>query len=842
MADNISDSVDDIGKGIEDFSKSTAQGKAAASKITSAYLDFTRAASATGSAFYDANAKFAKFEKSIDYTSKFLDNAARNIPGVGGAIGSIVRTISTLTEMVFEQNDLQLTAFDRVSKFGAAAGLTTEKLSTITHESNTSVKNNESFLKSIEDSNTGLINLGKTTSEGIGELSQITKTDAIVDEFMRLGQNQDSLRMMQTKYIKMQETLGFGLEKGAKNTRQSSLDYVTSLVGLSAITGHNVDELADQMAAQANDLKFNIKLRELNRAGNDKAIKNFKEAATISASMLSPQTAAGVRDFLSNGVATTKEGEALLSITGGEVSTWAAQLESGQIDALEFNKRVAKAKIDYEQTNRKSLQISKDYREQVGVSVKDLDGAQKIMNAQNLADIKSQVENAKKQKDIDGKIKSGLKETQIDAAKTERQSSITYEKTIGVVSGPVNNVFRILADLVKQTAIGSIKLGNWLSGGTNKELEAALAILGDDKDIKGVNQAIKKSLTETDKQISMQRDEGVKTKAAKDAYDKAIQAKKAAKSPEEKKKADTDIAAADKALQEQRKNEKEKYGTDTLTLEQKRQELLDRQARTQEREKNKKAEKRKQSISGGAAEVSGSFLEFKAGNSNDATHFGQLDPAFGSTVSALAERYYNLSGGKRLSINSSYRSQEEQEAIYKAWVKAGGSKDKPFAGGYYMPSAGGSAHSKGKAVDIDAAQLDFLESKGVLEEFGLHRPHKDRDPVHVVPKAKLGGMFDGPNSGYAALLHGTEAKIPLKNGTISIDMNNKSLSGFTDGKSELSSAGSSSSGSSAPVQEAGQQSTDTLFTDILLAKLDDLNTKVEESNRIYSDIKLYAHN
>jgi hypothetical protein len=839
MADNISDSVDDIGKGIEDFSKSTAQGKAAASKITSAYLDFTRAASATGSAFYDANDKFAKFEKSIDYTSKFLDNASRSIPGVGGAIGSIIRTISTLTEMVFEQNDLQLTAFDRVSKFGIAAGTTAEKLSTITHESNTSVKSNESFLKSIEDSNTGLINLGKTTSVGIDELSQITKTDGVVDEFMRLGQNQDSLRMMQTKYIKMQETLGFGLEKGAKNTRQSSLDYATSLIGLSVITGHNVDELADQMAAQANDLKFNLKLRELNRAGNDKAIKNFKDASTISAALMGPQTAAAVRDFLSNGVATTKEGEALMATTKGEIGLWVAQLESGQIDGVEFNKRIANATTDYEKANRKSLQISKDYQEQTGMSVKRLEGAEKLANVQNMVDVQAQIDLAKKQKDSDGKIKSGLKETQIDAAKTERQSAITYEKTMGVVSGPVNFVFRTLADLVKQTAIGAIKLGNWLSGGTNKELEAALAILGDDKDIKGVNQAIKKSLTETDKQISMQRDEGAKTKAAKDAYDKAMQAKKAAKSPEEKKKADADVIAADKALQEQRKNEKAKYGTDTLTLEQKRQELLDRQARTQEREKNKK---RKQSISGGAAEVSGSFLEFKAGNSNDAKHFGQLDPAFGSTVSALAERYYNLSGGKRLSINSSYRSQEEQEAIYKAWVKAGGSKDKPFAGGYYMPSAGGSAHSKGKAVDIDAAQLDFLESKGILEEFGLHRPHKDRDPVHVVPKAKLGGMFDGPNSGYAALLHGTEAKIPLTNGTISIDMNNKSLSGFTDGKLELGSNSSSSFGSSAPVQAAEQQSTDTLFTDILLAKLDDLNTKVEESNRIYSDIKLYAHN
>lgn len=848
MADNISDSVGDIGKGIEDFGKSTAQGKAAASKLTNAYLEFTRAASSTGAAFYNADANFAKFNKSLDYTSKFLDSAASRIPAVGGAIGSVIRSIGILTQMVFDQNDLQLTAFDRAAKFGIAAGTTTEKLSTITHQAGTSVKSNESFLKSIEDSNTGLINLGKTTSEGVDELSKITKTDDIVDEFMRLGYNQDSLRMMQTKYIKMQETLGFGLENGAKNTRASSLGYVQSLTGLSVITGHNVDELADQMASQANDLKFNLKLRELKRAGNEKAIKSFEEAATISSAMMGPKTAAGVRDFLANGVATTKEGEALLAVTGGQVSEWAAQLQSGQIDALEFNKRVAQSTKDYEKTNRKSLQLSKEYQDQTGISVKTLEGAEKIANAQNLADVRAQIENAKKQKDADGKVKSGLKDTQIGVAKAERKASITYEQTMGVVSGPVNSAFRILADLVKQAAIGSIKLGNWLSGGSNKELQNALAVLGDSKDVKNVNAAIKKSINDTDKQIAAQRDEGAKTKAAKEAYDKAVQNKKAAKTPEEKKKADADVVAADKAMQEQRKKEKAKYGTDTLTLEQNKRELLERQARNQEQERNKKSEqkladKRKQAMKGGGPEASSSFIEFSSGKSNDAAHFGQLDPAFASTVSELAERYYKLSGGKKLTVNSSYRSQEEQEAIYKAWKAAGGSKTKPFAGGYYMPSSGGSAHSAGRAVDIDASQLEFLESKGVLDEFGLHRPNKDKDPVHVIPKAKMGGMFDGPESGYAALLHGTEAKIPLVNGKISIDMNNKSLSNFTDGRTGLSSNQSSSSGSSEPVQAAGSKTTpDTEFVDVLLAKLDDLNTKVEESNRIYSDIKLYAHN
>lgn len=847
MADSVGDSASEIGKSIDDFSKSTAQGKTAASRVSGAVARFSSTASSIGGAFYNSSDKFSKFEESILSTTRYINYSAAKIPGLGGTVVTAVNGLRMLTDMVFKQNDAQLTAFDRASQFGVSVGTTTEQLSTITHQAGAWINNNEAFLKSIEETNTGLISLGKTTSEGVRKLADITNTNDVMDEFMRLGQTQDHLRMLQTKYIKMQETLGFGLDNKTKVTRQSSLDYASSLVGLSTITGHSVDELAEKMAAQANDLKFNLKLRELQRSGDEVAIKNFKEASTISATMMSPQTAAGVRDFLSNGVATTKEGEALMMVTRGEVGEWADQLQKGQISGLEFNKRIAQAKIDYEKTNRKSLQLSKTFQEQSGITGEEMGNLSKIMSAQNAEDVKSQIENAKKQKDSDGKIRSDLKETQIAEFKTAQKVATERERMVGVVSGPVNHVFRMLADLVKQTAVGSMKLGNWLTGGTNKELQAALDVLGDDDDMKKVNASIKRTLADTDKQIAKQIGEGIKTKAAQAAYDKALQDQKAAKTPEDKNKADTAVLDAKKALDAQRKREKNKYGSDSIELEKRKQDLLDRQAKSEKREKSKNTAKIRQGGgdkgSGKVDETRGNFLEFRAGSSNDAAHFEHLDPAFASTISDLAERYSSLTGGKKLTVNSSFRSKEEQDAIYKAWVAAGGSKNKPFAGGYYMPSASGSAHSSGRAIDIDASQLEFLESKGVLEEFGLYRPHKDKDPVHLVPKASMGGMFKGPDSGYAALLHGTEAKIPLSNGKISIDMNNRSLSNYNDGRDILDAA-SSSSGSSAPAQAAGSTKArpDNDFTDILLAKLDDLNGEIEESNRIYSDIKLYAMN
>ena len=840
MADNISDSVDDIGRGIDDFSKSTAQGSQSAAKLVNAYKAFLNAAESTGSAFMDANDNFKKYEKSVNDTAKFIAVSAKGIERyhIGSIIGGIVSVIGKLTNLVFEQNDLQLTAFDRSAKFGIAAGTTVEQLTGLTHAAGYSVAANDGFMKAISESNTALLNLGTNTTEGTKKLSEVVSNNDVIDEFMRLGYSQQSLAAMQTKYIKSQETLGFGLELDSGKLRAKTLDYVSSLTSMSIATGHNVDELAEKMAAVGMDFKMGSKLRELERTGNGKAAVSFKEAAIISATLLTPASAAGIRDFLANGTATTKEGKALLSVTGGRISEWTSQLQSGEIDAIEYNKRIAAARVSYEESNRKSLQVSKEYQEAVGVNVQDLDASRKIANMRSMEEIKAMTENTKKQVQLDKNNNLGLKETQIENFKTTNKASIAYEKTVQQIAGPVNSVFRTVADLVKQSALALMKTGNWMSGGTNKELQEAIAVMGDGKDLKNLKTTIKKNIGDTDKQIAAQRDEGTKTKAAMAAYEKAAEDAKKAKTPEERTQANRNLQAAQDALRQQKENERKKYGTDTIDLEEKKRKLAEQQARTEARAKLRGGNKPVgPTDSKDRQTAAGNKIDFQNGETNDAAHYGKLEPTFGGTINKLADRYYQLTG-KNLSVNSSYRSEEEQAKIYEAWVKAGGSKKNPKAGGYYMPARSGSAHSSGRAIDIDASQLDFLEAKGILDELGLTRPHKQKDPVHVTPKAAMGGVFSGPNSGYNALLHGKEAKFPLDNGTVPIVMNSNSLSNFKDGKGDISRA---ESPQVAPPQTETTND-NSVFIDTLVSKLDDLNSEVEESNRIYSKIKLYSQN
>ena len=101
-----------------------------------------------------------------------------------------------------------------------------------------------------------------------------------------------------------------------------------------------------------------------------------------------------------------------------------------------------------------------------------------------------------------------------------------------------------------------------------------------------------------------------------------------------------------------------------------------------------------------------------------------VEPAKGPNLQGLnsdlssrldqAKAAYRQQFGKELPITSGVRSREEQ-----ARLAASGNK-------YPVAAPGTSLHETGNAVDIDKSVPDSF-----LAQFGLHRPHGAKDPVHV---------------------------------------------------------------------------------------------------------------
>ena len=140
------------------------------------------------------------------------------------------------------------------------------------------------------------------------------------------------------------------------------------------------------------------------------------------------------------------------------------------------------------------------------------------------------------------------------------------------------------------------------------------------------------------------------------------------------------------------------------------------------------------------------YISFSSGTGSK-DHFDKLQPNVQSAFMQMA-RDYNQLTGKKLQINSAYRSIEEQANV--------DSGKNPKA------APGMSLHNQGRALDIQSNQRSELEGLGLLSQYGF-KPLAN-DPPHI--SMADGGVLSGPTGGYKPNLtmHGSEAIVPLPDG------------------------------------------------------------------------------
>ena len=151
-----------------------------------------------------------------------------------------------------------------------------------------------------------------------------------------------------------------------------------------------------------------------------------------------------------------------------------------------------------------------------------------------------------------------------------------------------------------------------------------------------------------------------------------------------------------------------------------------------------------------------------SGGTGDKSHFMQLNSSVLQNFVAMATDYFGATGDK-LQVNSAFRSADEQAAVN--------------SGGNPKAAPGKSLHNIGKAIDINASQVSALQSKGLLGQYGFSP--LNGDPPHIqMPSAATGGILSGPSTGFPAMLHNTEAVIPItSNKSIPVQDTNTGSSG-----------------------------------------------------------------
>lgn len=145
-----------------------------------------------------------------------------------------------------------------------------------------------------------------------------------------------------------------------------------------------------------------------------------------------------------------------------------------------------------------------------------------------------------------------------------------------------------------------------------------------------------------------------------------------------------------------------------------------------------------------------------------------LESGFRDRVIKAAEIYKNLTDGKqRLTVNSAFRTREDQQRLYDS-ATIDPLTGKRTLNGRPVAPPGNSDHERGRAIDLQQGAANDPKALAALRDAGLRRPFAN-DDVHFT--ARYGRLTSGPLGGYRATLHGNEVVIPLSNGTtIPLDM------------------------------------------------------------------------
>lgn len=115
-----------------------------------------------------------------------------------------------------------------------------------------------------------------------------------------------------------------------------------------------------------------------------------------------------------------------------------------------------------------------------------------------------------------------------------------------------------------------------------------------------------------------------------------------------------------------------------------------------------------------------------------------VNPSLQANMVNMSKDYFDATG-KKLQINSAFRSPQEQEQLYRT---------KPAG---YAAKPGSSLHNYGLAVDISSQQANELSGLGLLQRYGFTRPMQ-KEPWHIQPTgvsvaAAKAGVYsaDAPN-------------------------------------------------------------------------------------------------
>lgn len=433
----------------------------------------------SGAEFLAASKSYA--EGVGKYGQVFVEagDAVKNVTSVFGPLGKIVgyatQLLGKFVGEALKYNDVLYKNYTIMGQLGASANISSKDLLKLANNANFTSGNLEFFSKTATGLGSTLVGLGGSASGGIKAFSELAESsDGLIAQFTRMGFSQEEVLEMQAKYADQVVKTGGAIGKTPRELAVASREYISNLQILGELTGIDVKKQQEAMDLALANENFNAYIADLERQRaetTDKAekerlaniITSTKQYAAYIQATDDARTATAKLEIISN-----KTGEiytansAHLLTQNFEIEKITNTLKSGkfnaglqaiQTDMSETSKVVKNTRASYGEALYSMGPASKALMEIVGYNIK---ASEKAALADKLAGMtEEQRENylkkiIEKQRTLEQTGKDAIVETEADRRQAEIQRKKLEDTRNEMISELTSGFLQTLFKIMKE--------------------------------------------------------------------------------------------------------------------------------------------------------------------------------------------------------------------------------------------------------------------------------------------------------------------------------------------------------------------------------------------------------
>jgi LAS superfamily LD-carboxypeptidase LdcB len=688
-----------------------------------------------GKASWGVATNLAKGETSFTTLFPLMDTMANAVGSVGKNLLGMIPIIGGFTGALFDAStkialegskfliEMLEKSVKDFQEMGNAGALIAGGMTALNDQILESGMTTEGFKKVVKESAKTLVAWQGTVGEGArkfaGAMNQLSLKGA-GDELRRLGLTADDMGESAAAFLEQEIRLGRGRNMTQKQLTEGTVQYAKELDLLSKVTGLSRQDAQKQRDELLSDSRYRASIEGMNE-DNQKALNNlmmmFKD----------PNLKRGLMD-LASGAITSKDAGMVTTAFGDTAAEAIQSLKDAR--PQDIPKLFDKIMLDFQES-------AKTNKEMFGEAYKYLEPGTMI-NAATIFDIAAgkhtaSMEKAKEAQDAQIKNTDKLTENTIDAQKNmellSREMRILANDQLPKASEAVAYFTKKLYEAVSKIFEGPVGTGTTIVTASEAD----------------------KNIEKAEKKLETSRRLGDK-EAEKKAQQELDAARNAKKLGENARRNRTDLPKGTGEPVKPNKPSTPVPGTSTTPT------PVPGTSTTPTPVPGTSPAPTPVPSTNPNKKTAAQLLKFGSG-SGDKAHFDMLNPSVSDAFMKMIEEY-----GKPVQITSAYRSYEEQKALWDK-ARAGPNPDVRIQdNGIPVARPGTSKHEQRNAIDLSKPDaLEFYNTtrrngSDLLNKYGFnYDPIKDA--VHF-EKARFGGSFDGPESGYPVILHGEEVAMP----------------------------------------------------------------------------------